>query len=273
MSTQISNLSFEPIVVHDIAQLVDLQPEGWRDIIPKFEDYNNQNFCFPIKLLEKNEIVAIGSVIIHQDVAWLGHIIVHPNHRKKGYGKLITQKLIEIATAKNCRSIQLIATDLGAPVYESIGFIEETEYLFFKEVSVPLSPIFNPYIVNFSDIYREQILAMDSDISGENRVCEIERHLSSSYAYVNDETVAGYYLPSLGEGLLIAANPIAGTALLEVHLRTNSSIVIPKENLSAVSFLLAHNCQPHARAKRMYLGQKIDVKFENIFNRIAGNIG
>lgn len=273
MSTPISNISFEPIILTDIPQLVNLQPEGWLDIIPKFEDYRNQKYCFPIKLLENQEIVAIGSVIVHQDIAWLGHIIVHRNHRKKGYGKLITQKLIEIATAKNCRSIQLIATDLGAPVYESIGFIKDTDYLFFKEISLPLSQLSNHHIVNYNAIYKDQILALDSLISGENRACVIEHHLPSSYLYVIDGSVTGYYLPTLGEGLIIAIHPTSGKELTEFHLRTKRTLVIPKENIPALSFLQEHRYQPYASAKRMYLGEKIAVKFEHIFNRIAGNIG
>lgn len=272
MKTQISNLNFEPIVSTDIAPLVNLQPEGWLDIKPRFEDYINQKFCFPIKLLEQQEIVAIGSVIVHENVAWLGHIIVHPNHRKKGYGKLMTQQLIQIATAKNCMSIQLIATDLGAPVYESIGFITDTEYLFFKEIALPLSQVSN-HIVSYNAIYKDQILALDSLVSGENRTCEIEPQLPSSYLYVIDDSVVGYYLPTLGEGLIIAIHPAAGKELTKFHLTTKTTLVIPKENTPARSFLQEHQYQPYASARRMYLGQKIAVKFEHIFNRIAGNIG
>lgn len=268
-----SNLNFEPIVSTDILKLVHLQPEGWLDIKPKFEDYINQKYCFPIKLLEKQDIVAIGSVIVHEDVAWLGHIIVHPNHRKKGYGKLMTQQLSKIATSKNCTSIQLIATDLGAPVYESVGFIKDTEYLFFKEISLPLPQLSNEHIVNYNTIYKDQMLALDSLVSGENRSCEIEDHLASSYLYVSDGSVLGYYLSTLGEGLIIAIHPTAGKELTEFHLKTKTTLVIPKENIHALSFLQEHQHHPYASAKRMYLGQKINVKFEHMFNRIAGNIG
>jgi GNAT superfamily N-acetyltransferase len=268
-----SNLSFETIVSTDIAQLVKLQPEGWRDIIPKFEDYLNQKFCFPIKLIENQEIIAIGSVIVHQDVAWLGHIIVHPNHRKKGYGKLMTQQLIETAKAENCTSIQLIATDLGAPVYKSIGFITDTEYLFFKDVNIPAHQVANPHISSYNAIYKDQMLALDSLVSGENRACELENHLAPSYLYVIDGSLAGYYLPTFGEGLIIAIHPTVGKELTEFHLQTKTTVVIPKENIAAQAFLQEHQYQPYASAKRMYIGREIAVKFECIFNRIAGNIG
>lgn len=268
-----SNLSFEPIVSSDFAQLVNLQPEGWHDIIPKFEYYVNQKYGIPIKLLENQEIVAIGSVIVHQDVAWLGHIIVHPDHRKQGYGKLMTQQLIATAKAENCTSIQLIATDLGATVYESIGFITDTEYLFFKDVTIPLGQVANPHISSYNAIYKDQMLALDSLVSGENRAWELEDHLASSYLYVIDGSLAGYYLPTFGEGLIIAIHPTAGKELTEFHLQTKTTMVVPKENIAAQAFLQEHQYQPYASAKRMYIGREIAVKFEHIYNRIAGNIG
>jgi GNAT superfamily N-acetyltransferase len=267
------NLSFEPIVSTDSTQLANLQPEGWLDIIPKFEYYITQKYCIPIKLLENQKIVAIGSVIVHQNVAWLGHIIVHPHHRKQGYGKLMTQQLMETAKAENCTSIQLIATDLGATVYESIGFITDTEYLFFKDINIPERQVVNPHISRYNAIYKDQMLVLDSLVSGESRACELEYHLASSYLYVIDGSVAGYYLPTLGEGLIIAIHAAAGKELTEFHLRTKTTVVIPKENIAARSFLQEHQYQPYASAKRMYIGQKIAVKFEHIFNRIAGNIG
>ncbi|KKX49561.1 hypothetical protein [Sphingobacterium sp. IITKGP-BTPF85] len=50
-------------------------------------------------------------------------------------------------------------------------------------------------------------------------------------------------------------------------------MVVPKENIAAQAFLQEHQYQPYASAKRMYIGREIAVKFEHIYNRIAGNIG
>ncbi|MGJ1416372.1 hypothetical protein ACR784_17570 [Sphingobacterium multivorum] len=53
----------------------------------------------------------------------------------------------------------------------------------------------------------------------------------------------------------------------------NSKVVLPKENTTAVSFLLSQGYPIKRQAKRMYLGENIDVQFQSIFNRIGGNLG
>ena len=117
----------------EVGLLIDLQPQGWRDISPIFDFYSKSAFCFPVKATIDNKIVGIGTTVIHNDIAWLAHIIVHHDNRNKGIGQLITQTLVDSSKAKKCHTIYLIATDLGAPVYEKIGFETETEYLFFRQ--------------------------------------------------------------------------------------------------------------------------------------------
>jgi hypothetical protein len=77
----------------------------------------------------------------------------------------------------------------------------------------------------------------------------------------------------LGEGLIVANEQAAGMALLKMYLMQNSKVVLPKENTTAVSFLLNQGYPIKRQAKRMYLGENIDVQFQSIFNRIGGNLG
>lgn len=130
-------MNFEPIQFSDLPVVTSLSPEGWGNVPIKIQHYIESPFCFPIKLLVDQKIVAIGATIVHNDVAWLGHIIVAPDERGKGYGKQTTQELIRIANRKKCNSIQLIATDMGAPVYTKLGFKESSSYLFFDDIQAP----------------------------------------------------------------------------------------------------------------------------------------
>jgi len=266
-------MTFEPIQISDLPQITPLTPEGWDDITIKVTHYIDSAFCFPIKLVVNHKIVAIGATIVHEHVAWLGHIIVDPSERGKGYGKIMTNELIRIAQLSNCTSIQLIATDMGAPVYAKIGFQESTSYLFFEGISHthPEEPDNNilPYQSNF----KQALLALDHAITAEYRECEIEPHLQSAYVYADNNTVSAYYLPTLGEGFIASNEPHAGIALLKLHLKQNSKVVLPKENTIAISFLTSQGYRVKREAKRMYLGDHIDVQFQYIFNRIGGNIG
>lgn len=266
-------MKIEPLIFNDINSINELQPEDWEDIIPKINFYIGSNFCFPIKAIAENKIIGIGATIIHNDTAWLAHIIVHKEKRGKGIGKLITGKLIEIANSHKCQTIHLIATDLGALVYEKVGFQSETEYYFFKDLKIENS------INNFEKIHKyknedkDTISIMDKVISKEDRICEIENHLENGFVYRDTKKVEGFYLPTLGEGLIIANNSSAGIELLKFHLRINTKVALPKDNLIGVSFLYSNGFKEFRKAKRMTLGKRTNVRFENIYNRIAGNIG
>jgi GNAT superfamily N-acetyltransferase len=257
----------------DISFLNDLQPADWPDIVPNFYDYLKSPSCFPIKIIVDGYIAGIGAAIIHVDVAWLGHIIVHPDHRNKGIGRFITEILVEIAGQQNCQTINLIATNMGAPVYEKAGFITETEYLFFKDVNIEKQTTQLPGITPYHDEFKNQILATDQTISQEDRTIVLEDHLKTAQLFCNDNIVEGYYLPTLGEGLIIANTAPAGIELLKLHLETNNKVAFPINNTNAANFLYDNGFKEIRTAKRMRMGKTRNVIFSNIYNRIAGNIG
>ncbi|SEO94326.1 GNAT family N-acetyltransferase [Mucilaginibacter sp. OK283] len=257
----------------DIGLLNQLQPADWPDIVPNFYFYVDSPFCFPIKVVINDAIAGIGAAIIHADVAWLGHIIVHPEHRSKGIGFYITQNLVDIAHQHRCQTINLIATAMGAPVYEKAGFITETEYLFFKDIQIQLPGLPTLNIKPYQEKFLQQILAIDQTNSQENREPLLREHVKTGLIYCNDDTVEGYYLPGLGEGLIIANTACAGIELMKLHLRTNDKIAFPKNNSNAVNFLYEKGYKEIRTAKRMRLGKARNVIFSSIYNRIAGNIG
>jgi GNAT superfamily N-acetyltransferase len=101
-SCNLFNMGIQTLKHNDIHALTGLTPEGWQNIVPIFDFYTKSNFCFPIKAVYDNKIVGIGTTIIHNDTAWLAHIIVHPDKRNQGIGQLITQTLIDRVKTKSC---------------------------------------------------------------------------------------------------------------------------------------------------------------------------
>lgn len=260
-----------PLNNNDVNLLGNLQPAGWPDIVPNFRFYTASSFCFPIKIIIDGKIAGIGAAIIHHEIAWLGHIIVHPEYRGKGIGAYITQTLVDMAKQHNCETINLIATDLGAPVYEKAGFTTETEYLFFKDIHI--ASTLSPHVIPYKKEFREQIAEIDYLTSQEERMFFFEEHLARGLVYRSNNMVEGFYLPTLGEGLIIANTPTAGIELLKVHFNTNDKVAFPKDNLYAATFLHERGFKEIRTAKRMILGKPRNVILSNIYNRIAGNIG
>ncbi|HET6244598.1 MAG: GNAT family N-acetyltransferase [Bacteroidetes bacterium] len=257
----------------EIGLLKGLQPDGWQDIIPIFDFYTQTDFCFPVKVTINNKIVGIGAGIVHNNIAWLGHIIVHSDNRNKGIGKLITQSLIELMKTKHCEPIYLIATDLGASLYERIGFETETEYMFFKDINKKPNWLVSKNIKPITKDFHEQIYFIDKINSGEDRIFHIQKYFSRGFVYLHEKVVEGYYLPTFGEGLIIANRPTAGLELMKMRLLTKDNAAFPIDNLNAIEFMHQHNYQEFKRAKRMRFGSKQNWFPENIYNRIAGNLG
>jgi len=251
----------------------DLQPEGWNDIKPSFHFYVQSSFCFPIKVIIDGIIVGLGATIIHNDVSWLGHIIVHADQRGNGIGKFITQSLIDIAKQNKCETIYLIATKLGVPVYEKLGFITDTEYLFFKDIKVDKELLISDKIMPYKQDFKNEISIIDKIATGEARMMHLEDALENGFVYINNHKIEGFYLPSLGDGLIVANNSSAGLELLKLHLKSNDKVSFPIDNFLATDFLHTNGFKEYDVAKRMRLGNIRPFKLDNIYNRIAGNTG
>jgi N-acetylglutamate synthase-like GNAT family acetyltransferase len=257
----------------DLNLLSALQPDGWGDIKPSYDFYTKSSFCFPVKISIDDEIVGVGTTILHHDVAWLAHIIVHKEHRKKGIGKLVTETLVNSLRSTNCETIYLLATELGAPVYEKCGFETETEYLFFKDIKIEKNVSTSVAIQSYQQKFKEQIAVIDKSISGEERMFHLEDHLLNGFVYVENDLVSGFYLPTFGDGLILALHSTAGLELLQFHLNSHDKLVFPKENLDATNYLYKKGHKEILRGKRMWLGKRREVKLEHIYNRIGGNLG
>lgn len=266
-------MEIKPLIQNDLIFIPEILPPGWDSALPSIQFYTTSTFCFPIKVSIDHKLVGTGTAIIHNDVGWLAHIIVHPDHRNQGIGKLITESLADIAHSKNCATLYLLATELGEPVYRKLGFETETEYLFFKGENPVGRGIHDEHIIPYSIDYEHQVACLDRDVSGEDRMFHLRQHLSGSFLYTAKNTIEGYYLPDMGDGLIIATSVAAGQALMRLRLATKDFSVFPSENTQASSFIQQFPLAEVRRQKRMRLGSKKNWQPGNIYNRIGGNLG
>jgi predicted GNAT family N-acyltransferase len=73
---------------------------------------------------ESGECIACGRVVIKDGRARIGRIAVKKSYRKKGYGKEICLKLIEIAKKSSVEDIRLDAQLPVIGFYKKLGFEE-----------------------------------------------------------------------------------------------------------------------------------------------------
>ncbi len=267
------NYTIEDFTIDDLSGIPSINPPDWKDISPHFIYYLLSDFCFPVKLIKDGKFIGCGAAIIHNDAAWLAHIIVHPDHRNKGLGNLITKNLLEIVETKNCRSIHLLATDLGYPVYKKLGFKEDTDYIIYKQPDSDFELDISEKIIGLKEKHKEAIRDLDKRESGEDRFFRLEEHFNSAKVYFDENRIQGFFLPGFGEGLIVAENSIAGISLMQERLLENEIAILPIDNLNAIQFLKELQCTPQRTLKRMILGEKRNWEPQNLYNRVGGYVG
>ena len=261
-----------PLQPDDLPQMRELQPADWPDIFPALEFYLKKTFCHPVKVVENDRIIGLGTTYLHGDTAWLAHIIVHPGERNRGIGLMITKALIEDAK-KHVHTIYLTATPLGEPVYKKVGFITEGEYAFLKREGEPLSGNVSANIFSYDEDRKEEIFSLDKEIMCEDRRSSIENHLAGARLYIENGTLLGVALPTWNEGLIIASTSAAGLALLHEKTLTTDWIAVPADNTAAMEFLLSNGFKELKRAKRMRLGKERAWQPSKLYSRVGGNVG
>jgi GNAT superfamily N-acetyltransferase len=264
-------MNIEIFKKEDIAGLTKLQPEGWSDITKVYGNYLTKDFYIPMKVVTEGVISGIGTAIILGKTAWLAHIIVHPGFRKMGIGSFIVEKLLEDAYGSGCESVSLIATDLGHPVYKKSGFTDQTEYIYLSGERLTDTGKESENISGPTDM--EAVFCLDKKASGENRLMMINGNFEICRTYRMNGKMTGYYLPDLGEGLIVADGIEAGIELLRLRSLCSEKVSLPVDNTEGISFLKKNGYKETGRTFRMIHGKEFLWHPEMIFNRIGGYLG
>ncbi len=92
----------------DWLRILDLEPAG----------------CYGVE--EDGRIVASATAFTYgRELAWIGMVLTLPEYRGRGFARQMMESTIAYCDARGVATIKLDATDLGRPVYEKFGFVEE----------------------------------------------------------------------------------------------------------------------------------------------------
>jgi GNAT superfamily N-acetyltransferase len=90
------------------------------------------------------QIVATGLGITNGGpkgpIGWVGMIFVDPTLRRRGFGQAITEEVCRRLEAGGCRTLALIASNLGQPVYAQMGFRIDAWYQIWEAPTVDGMP-------------------------------------------------------------------------------------------------------------------------------------
>jgi predicted N-acetyltransferase YhbS len=85
---------------------------------------------------DQGRIVGTVSTVVFPQLAYVGLMSVDPEFQGRGIGRMLMGCALEAIDRQGCAVTLLDATDKGAPLYESLGFIDDsTAYVFERETS------------------------------------------------------------------------------------------------------------------------------------------
>jgi hypothetical protein len=155
---------------------------------------------------------------------------VASTHRGAGLGRALTEATIDAAEAAGARSLSLVATSQGRPLYERLGFAEDATYVILErpgtgaagdgvDLPDPRAPTVRPYRPDDLPI----LAALDATATGEDRA-----HLLAAFAAPTTTRIVvdaadrptGFLMrPPWGGGATIAPEPADAIALLDARRR------------------------------------------------------
>lgn len=113
----------------------------------------------------------VTTIVYDSRFAWVGMVLVDPEHRGQGIGTRLLHQAIEYLDGQGIATIKLDATPDGKPIYEKLGFV--TEYEIERWVlgahSRPAKPESPSELRTGESASLEEILAVDRDAFGADR--------------------------------------------------------------------------------------------------------
>ncbi len=258
--------------------------EHWGDRRLYLEFVTRHEETHPFVADADGTVVGTGVVALNGPVAWIGTVWVEPAWRRRGIGLELTRVAIETAEAAGCRTIVLVATDAGRPMYERLGFEVQTWYRILEAPGLdaadtePVDPRIRPF--QASDL--SAVAALDMAATGEDRA-----HLLTSFAAPStssvlvrdDGSLEGFVVRATwGGGATIAPRPDDAHAIL--HARRVAAGVdkqvragLLTENEAGLAHLTALGWTDSWQAPRLVRGDPMDWRPEAIWGQFNHALG
>lgn len=250
----------------DISEANELfRSGGWGERREMLEWTLSVGAIRPLVGVHGREIVAAGQAAINGPVGWVGSIFVRASLRSRGFGRAMTEAVCELIDAEGCRTQALIASHLGQPLYETMGFRIDAMYRVYEAAPLETPPAAPAGAVlrqmRAADI--DRVCRLDARATGEDR-----RALLSALAdrgWVLETEMGGELLGFVisllpGSGAIVAPDPVAGGCLLD-QLRymasgntTTVRAVVVTTNSAGIRVLRKWGWEPRFETPRMLRG-------------------
>jgi predicted N-acetyltransferase YhbS len=162
-------------------------------------------------------ILGTSVLSVNGTVGWIGTVWVDPAWRRRGIGLDLTRATIEEAAAAGCRTLVLVATEAGRPLYERLGFEVQTWYRILQIDGLD-GMVADPRIRPFRTGDLAAMATLDAAATGEDRM-----HLLRAFAAPDTTRVLECPDGSLG-GFVVRA-PWGGGATIAPRIEDAETIL------------------------------------------------
>jgi GNAT superfamily N-acetyltransferase len=256
-----------------------------------FEFVTTQPECRPLVAELEGVIVGTGVGAAHGTVGWVGTVYVAPDRRRGGLGRALTQAVIDRLEDLGCRTLLLVATSEGLPLYERMGFEVQTRYRILEAPGVeggrgaePMAGVAGPgpMVRPFAAADLPVVASLDAAATGEDRAHVLRRFATPDSAKVlvgPESAVRGFVVRApWGGGATIAADQDDAMRILEARRvaagpggRVRVGVV--EENEAGLTRLEQAGLTPIWSAPRMIRGEALTWHPDWIWGQFNHAIG
>jgi GNAT superfamily N-acetyltransferase len=204
-----------------------------------------------------------------KDLAWIGMVLVHPEHRRRGIGRALLRHCLKHLDANGVSCVKLDATPLGKTVYDQLDFHDEWSLTRWHTDKRDGEALFE---AGFSELtpWSKQMASWVDELDmaafgvSRRRMLEALRGQSRSAFVIGGELNRGYGMLRDGArasylGPVVASSPDAGLPLVR-HLIASSPQKpifwdIPDANAPAVALARELGFSPQRPLMRMFRGE------------------
>jgi GNAT superfamily N-acetyltransferase len=226
-------------------------------------------------------IIGTGVLSVNGSVGWIGTVWVEPAWRRRGVGMALTQAIIDIAESAGCRTLLLVATDAGRPLYEKTGFEVQTWYRIVEAPGLGEAPV-DPRIRPFESGDLAAMADLSAAATGEDRAHLLRAFASPGTASClvhDDGTLGGFVVRApWGGGSTIAPPLEDAEAILHARRvgrgpdqRIRAGLVV--ENEAGLERLLATGWTDSWGAPRLIRGDPLRWQPEAIWGQFNHALG
>ena len=230
---------------------------GWNQLPRDWERFitYEPGGCFAA-VFQDSVIGTVTTTTYGTDLAWIGMMLVHPDHRRRGVASALMDRALEYLTRRNVECIRLDASPDGQPVYERLGFRPDWSFHRWCRLQESKGPTVDP---SNSGTLSDDSHALDTTAFGCSRKRFLESVCRDSVVISRDQDYgmmrAGFAASYIGP--VIARSPGSAEQIISQLLQSATSKVfwdIPGPNSDAERLARRFNFKAVRTLTRMTLG-------------------